>query len=62
MCLFHDHSVTIEPFTQSVCSTHNIVVPPSNTVEKIITPFASDAYLEDLKSSGLYRMVFSTSF
>lgn len=61
MCLFHDHSVTIAPFTQSVWSIYKIVVP-SNTVEKIITAFDSDAYLKDLTSSGLYHMAFSTSF
>jgi hypothetical protein len=52
-----DHLVTIETFTQS---THNIVVA-SNTAEKIITRYDSDAYLEDL-TSGLCNMAFSTSF
>ena len=47
MYLIHDHSFTNEPFTQSVWSVHNIVIP-SNTVEKIIKTFDSDAYLEDL--------------
>jgi len=61
MCLFHDHSHTIEPFIQSVWSTHNIVIP-SNTVEKIMTPFDSDAYLEDLTFPGLCHMAFSIYF
>jgi len=53
-----DDLVTNETFTQS---THNIVIP-SNTAEKIITRFASDAYREDLTSSDLCHMTFSTYF
>ena len=61
MCLFRDHSVTIEPFTQSVWSTQNLVIP-NDTVGKIITPSDSEAYFEDLTFSGLYHMAFWTSF
>jgi hypothetical protein len=62
MCLFHDHSVTVEHFSYSVLTTHKVFVT-SNNVEKIITTlFDSDAHLEDLTSSGLCYTAFFTSF
>ena len=62
MCLFHDHSVTVEHFSYSVLTTHKVFVT-SNNVEKIITTlFDSDAHLEDLTSSGLCYTTFFTSF